>query len=269
MALTWLIDADQSSERSAEFQALIRSRGYECRPVKFFPETKPPGDIAGAEHLQIDARAVFFGGPALMDHIQTNRRWKPGGWCTFANFRCETYYCYFGKYLLNEDYVLLPAAEAVRRSSQLFDQLAVNGDVFIRPAVGRKLFVGTCVDIDDLRSTLSSRLDPRTMVVISSPKVVGREWRLFVAHNDVIASSQYADNGQVVRRPDCPSDVIHFAESILSDVAWRPDPLFSMDLCESGGRIFIVEINGFSCSNLYAADLNSIVDAVSETARRS
>ena len=133
MTFTWLIDADQSWERSADFQTLIRSRGYECRPVKFFPQTKSPGDIAGAEDLAIDARAVYFGGPALMDYIQTNRRWKPGGWCTFANFRCETYYCYFGRYLLNENYVLLPAAEAVRRSSRLFDELAVDGEVCLAP----------------------------------------------------------------------------------------------------------------------------------------
>lgn len=269
MKLTWLIDADQSFERSAEFQTLIRTRGYECRPVKFFPESKQPGDIVGAEHIPIDARVVFFGGPALMNHIQTNRRWKPGGWCTFANFCCETYYCYFGKYLLNEDYVMLPAAEAVRRSSQLFDQLAINGELFIRPAVGRKLFSGTCEYIDAFRSKLSNRLDPRTMVVISSPKTVVREWRLFVAHDDVITSSQYAVNGQLELRQGCPTDVLNFAETILSSVSWRPDPLFTMDFCESEGRIALVEINGFSCSNLYDADLNSIIDAVAEQARRS
>lgn len=269
MKLTWLVDAEHGIERSAEFQTIVRSRGYECRPVKYFPGTKSPGDIAGAENLSIDARVVFFGGPALMDHIQATRRWKPGGWCTFANFRCETYYCYFGRFLLNESYVLLPAAEAVRRSSSVFDQLAVNGEVFIRPAVGRKLFDGACVDIDSLRSTLNNRIDPRTMVVISSPKPVEREWRLFVAHDDVIASSQYADSGRFEQRSGCPRDIMDFATSILREVAWRPDPLFSMDICESEGRVSLVEINGFSCSGLYAADLNAIVDAVEGAALRS
>ncbi len=63
-------------------------------------------------------------------------------------------------------------------------------------------------------------------MVISSPKSIGKEWRLFVAHDQVFASSQYADQGQVAKQSGCPGEVLDFAERILSEVSWRPDPLF-------------------------------------------
>ncbi len=151
---TWLIEVEQAGTRSAELQEILRTRGIEYRPVKFYPERKPPGDVIGAESIPIDARVVYFGGPALMEHIQRTRRWRPGGWCTFANFHCEVYYCYFGQYLLNEDYVLLPACEAVRQSQRIFARLAVKGEVFFRPAAGRKHFNGQKVDDDDFSNNL-------------------------------------------------------------------------------------------------------------------
>ena len=49
----------------------------------------------------------------------------------------------------------------------------------------------------------------------------------------------------------------------------RPDPLFMMDVCESDGRLWLVELNGFSCSWLYACDLQAVVAAVSNLAARN
>src|SRR5262249_15475892 len=154
-------------------------------------------------------KIVFFGGMALMEHIQNHRRWRPGGWCTFANFSCHIYYCYFGKHLLNDKYTLLPAREALRLSTTLFDAHAKSGEVFIRPSIGRKLFTGKLADRDEFVNTLS-RLDPQSLIVVSTPKAIDREWRLYVAHDKIVAQSQYANRGQLAVSPECPDDVIAF-----------------------------------------------------------
>lgn len=262
MNATWLIDADCDGTRAEQLGLEIRRRGFEYRAIKFFPDDRYPGDIAGAEDIPLDANVVFFGGMPLMEHIQKSRRWQPGGWCTFANLFCHIYYCYFGKHLLNDDYTLLPATEALRQATSLFARHGTSDYVFLRPSIGRKVFTGKLADRDEFVNTLS-RLDPRQLIVISAPKRIGREWRLYVAQGEIVSQSQYGNNSQWAVSSECPDEVLAFGESVLRDTTWRPDPLFTMDICECEGRLRLVELNGFSCSNLYACDLGRIVTAAS------
>lgn len=261
----FLIDANADGARSEEMRAILAQRGINLRGVKLFPQSTFPHDIANAEEIGMDANAVCFGGPALIHHIQNKRRWIPGGWCSFENFSCDVYYTYFGEFLLNNRYTLLPAAEAIRQSNLLFEQFAVNGELFARPSVGRKLFTGRTFENDDFKETLSIIDDPRSLILISNPKKIDREWRLYVAHDSIVTFSQYAVNGERELKLECPSDVLNYGNKILKKTSWRPDPIFSMDLCESDGQIRLLELNGFSCSNLYACDLSPIIDTVIDT----
>ncbi len=99
--------------------------------------------------------------------------------------------------------------------------------------------------------------------MISTPKIIGREWRLVIAIDEVVASSQYRDNGTIAILPSCPDEVHQFATDILANVRWRPDKLFMMDVCESDGKLCLLELNSFSCSGLYACDLAAVIHAAS------
>ena len=55
---------------------------------------------------------------------------------------------------------------------------------------------------------------------------------------------------------------------MLNAMSWRPDPIFMIDVCESDGRLWLVELNGFSCSWLYQCDLPEVVERASELAVR-
>jgi hypothetical protein len=112
----------------------------------------------------------------------------------------------------------------------------------------------------------STRFDPATTIVIAAPKPIGREWRLVVSDGRVIAASQYAVGGERDIARDCPEEVRQFAEAMLAEVRWRPDPLYMLDVCESEGELRLVELNGFSCSWLYACDLAAVVEAASALA---
>lgn len=105
-------------------------------------------------------------------------------------------------------------------------------------------------------------------MVVAATKEIGREWRLVVAGDGVIASSQYADQGSKSALPGCPDEVRAFAEAMLAEVRWRPDPIFMMDVCESEGQLWLVELNGFSTSLLYHCDLEAVVGLASELAVR-
>ena len=56
---------------------------------------------------------------------------------------------------------------------------------------------------------------------------------------------------------------------MLAEVRWRPDPIFMLDICESAGRLWLVELNSFSCSWIYQPDLANVVTEASELAARA
>jgi hypothetical protein len=163
----------------------------------------------------------------------------------------------------------LPAAEAIRKRDQLYEEFGPDDEVFARPAGCNKLFTGRCVYKDDFASAMSpATFDSDAQVVVAAAREIGREWRLVVAGDRVIAVSQYAVEGNKCVEPGCPVEVRAFAESMQAEVRWRPDPIFMLDICESEGKLWLVELNGFSCSWLYACDVEAVVAAAGERAER-
>ena len=104
------------------------------------------------------------------------------------------------------------------------------------------------------------------MVVLAAPQPIGREWRLVVIDDKVVSGGQYAVNGSRAITTECPDEVRSFAESMLYTVRWRPDPAFMLDICESAGRLWLVELNSFSGSWLYRNDMSAVVQAASKLA---
>ena len=57
----------------------------------------------------------------------------PGAWCDPANLDCSCYFAHFGRYLLNQNYAILPGVEAVRQRDWLYEVLGRDDEVFARP----------------------------------------------------------------------------------------------------------------------------------------
>jgi hypothetical protein len=270
MRPTWLIEANVEGLPSGDLQEEVRRQGMTCRVVKHLPNLSAPKDIAGGEGIPFDACVVFRGSLGLMRHIQRTRHWKPGGWCSFANLACSTYYAHFGPFLLNRDYTLLPVGEALRLTDTLFARHGVNNRLFVRPDSVEKSFTGVLADKLIFTRTISAlSFDPTTLVLVARPRRLLHEWRLIVANGRVIAGSQYRNESGVTEEPGGPDEVMAFATSVLEKVEWRPDPLFAMDVCNSEDGFRVVELNSFSCSGQYLADLRPIVEAASAVAASS
>jgi hypothetical protein len=102
--------------------------------------------------------------------------------------------------------------------------------------------------------------------VIVAPVVnVGREWRYVVVQDEVVAGSAYEADGRTAI-PDDPSGTHwEFAQSIAKEMA-PPQDVFVMDICEVDERLRLLELNPFSGADLYAYDVNKVVEAVSRLA---
>jgi ATP-grasp domain, R2K clade family 3 len=199
-----------------------------------------------------------------------HHQWVPGAWCNPENLDCAAYFAYFGKFLLNQHYAIMPGVEAIRQRDWLFAIFGKDDEVFARPTSCHKLFVGRRISRDTFASALApTRYDPRTQVVVAAPREIAREWRLVAVGDRIIAGSQYAKGGTRAVAAACPAEVRSFAESMLAEVSWRPDPIFMLDVCEAEDRLWLVELNGFSCSWLYQCDLSAVVAEASELTRRA
>jgi hypothetical protein len=214
---------------------------------------------------------VFSGTWPLWRHIQLHRPdWIPGGWCSTENLDCCAYYPRFAGFLLNDRHVIMTGIEAIERREEIFERFSRDGRVFVRPTGCLKVFNGRCVNAADFAAALApARYDPATRIVVAEPKIIGREWRLVVAEHEPIAVSQYYEAGVTAIARGCPAAVWAFAEQVLAEVAWEPDEIFILDVCESAGALRVMELNGFSCAGLYECDLAKVVATASELADRA
>jgi hypothetical protein len=269
MRPVWLIEADVYGDEAGPLLAEIRRQGMAAELLPFRALLRETDVVAGGRPLADGDSVIAYGTFPFARQVQLHRRWPPGAWCDPARLDCACYFAYLGKYLLNQHYALLPGVEAVRQADWLYEVFGKDDEVFARPAGCDKKFTGRCVFRDDFASALGpTRYDPATLVVVAAPREIGREWRLVVAGDGVVAASQYATEGSKCVGPGCPAEVRAFAEAMLAEARWRPDPIFMMDVAESEGRLWLVELNGFSCSWLYASDLEAVVATAADLAGR-
>jgi hypothetical protein len=269
MKPVWLIEAGVYGAEANPLLSEIRRQGMIAEVVPHKALQKGTDTVVGGRTLADGDCVIGYGTFPFARQIQLHRRWVPGAWCDPANLDCTCYFAYFGKFLLNQHYAVLPGVEAIRQCDWLLDVFGKDDEVFARPAGCHKLFTGRCIYRDDFASALSpTRFDPTTLVVIAAPREIAREWRLVVAGDRVIAASPYAEEGSKAVAPGCPAEVHAFADAMLAEVSWRPDPMFMMDLCESEGRLWLVELNGFSTSWLYGCDPEAVVAGAGHLAAR-
>jgi hypothetical protein len=266
---TWLIEAGVYGDEAHPLLDEIRRQGMTADVVPHQMLRKGSTPVVGGQPLAPEGCVLGYGTYPFCQQILLHHRWLPGAWCSVQNLDCAVYFAYFGRFLLNQHYALMPGIEAIRQRHSLYAVFGRDERVFARPTSCHKLFVGRCIDRESFSVALApTRYDPTTLVVVAAPKQISREWRVIVIGDRMVSGSQYAEDGRRAIAADLPSEVRAFGESMLSEVRWRPDPAFMLDVCESGGRMWLVELNSFSGSWLYQCDLPTVVSAASELAEQ-
>src|SRR4051812_48587437 len=193
MRPSWLIEA---GVYGAEADPLVAGVGRQGMIVEVVPHRallKEKDIVAGGRPLADGDCVITYGTFPFARQVQLHRRWVPGAWCDPTNLECTTYFVRFGKFLLNQNYAILPAVQAICQRDWIYEEFGPDDEVFARPAGCDKVFTGRCVYRDDFASALSpATFDPDAQVVVAAPREIGREWRLVVAGDRVVAGSQYA-----------------------------------------------------------------------------
>ena len=272
MKVGWLIDGELFDSYRDDLVAAIRAQGHD---VKLVRAPSPPyhWEDSGCSYrnsFAADRCVVAVGDIGLVSRIESEQRWVPGAFATIDNFYCSSYFCRYGEFLLNADYLMLPFGEMRRCKDFLFQSVGRDGRIFVRPDSPLKLFTGQVVAADSYEKDLEYlgfyEFPESSLVVVSAPQSIDFEWRFVVAEKAVVAGSQYRAHGKLDIRPDFDVDAKQFAERVAA-TGDEPDPVWVVDVCKtSSGDYRLLEIGGFSFCDLYLTDKSAVVDAVSRVA---
>jgi hypothetical protein len=271
MKVKWLIEDYEHDSSLQPIMDEIEKQGMEYKIAKY-----EPWESCKLDHYPDKDCVVFYGTLNLGRQLQGQKGWIPGAYCNFKNLCCKTYYSYWGKYLFNQDYIMMPFLEIKRKQDWVFENYGVDDAIFIRPDSGAKCFTGQLLykELIDkeykLYANYAGKPLDEIMTVISSAKVIDKEWRCVVVDKKVVACSQYKKDGKLDISAEWDDDMceVMFYSQNIADEEWQPDIAYTLDICKSNGEYSLLEANSFSCSGLYECDPEPIVRAVSKAALR-
>lgn len=224
---------------------------------------------------------ICYGDIDFVRQAHQRARFIPGVWCNFENMKCSTYYAYFGEHLLNQQYQIIPLNELLRKWNDIVlvhslfteEQLAfikptfvasLCPSLFVRPDSGVKSFTGYVVAPNEKHKiqTLLESVGPETLIIIAPEKKITAEWRFVICDRQVITGCQYLP----VESPDLPPPLSFRLAGIIATQEWQPDLCYTVDIAESEGNIYLLEINSFGCAGFYDCNMNAIVKYASKVA---
>ncbi len=274
MNVGWLIDATAFEAYHDELASAITRQGHSVVSIN---RPNPPYQWTDTKNAY---RKAFPSGSCVVAHgdidlvlrVRADNFWTPGVFASVERFFCSHYYSHFGKFLLNRDYIMLPYAELPRCQDFLFDSLGQEDTLFVRPDSPLKLFTGMTISRPTFQRDFEFmgfyEFPVESLVVVSSPKRIVSEWRFVVVDRTIVSGSQYVEAREKISRTANDPKALDFAQSIL-DVEYEPDPVWVLDVCQTDDNHYhLLEIGGFSFSDLYATDKELVVQAVSAVAAR-
>ncbi len=219
-------------------------------------------EVGELEKYPYNSCVLCYGSIDFVRYIQRLYPWIPGVWCNFHSMKCSTYYSYFGEYLLNRQYAMMPLGDLYNRWEDLMT-IVDKKSLFVRPDSGAKPFTGFVVSPDSKHKiqSLITTVGPETLVVTSLVRTIQSEFRFVVCDKRVVAGCRYLPTEQKETTPTS----LRLARLIALH-EWQPDLCYTIDIAEHNDKVYLLEINSFSSSGFYECDLSSIIENANKAA---
>jgi hypothetical protein len=262
--VNWLIEHNISDVHELFLAALTR-QNYTYKEVRYLDFDPRKSDAYFPDH-----DCVLFRGTLNLGRSILRTSWVPGAYMDERNLRCTSYYTYFGKYLLNNQYFILPLGELIRRQAEILAYFGSAGELFIRPDSNMKTFRAGIFDLQKLNTiaAIGSELsrDMTTLVLVSQKRSISREWRFFIYKNEIVTGSLYLVGEDRIDERIKGGHLEDYLNRVLQQVDWYPELLYCVDICESEGELYILELGSYSCAGEYGVDLDLLIEAGAKAA---
>ncbi|MDO6429647.1 ATP-grasp domain-containing protein [Flavitalea sp. BT771] len=204
---------------------------------------------------------IFYGSTTFNNLAYSNKELSAGVFFNPTTFSIERYIKEWGQYMLNYGAIVTTFEELAQTE---YDPERM---LFIRPDDDGKSFAGEVLRFDEyhewferLKMIENAGISGKTRIIVGEPFHIGREWRLWCVDKKVIAATLYRNKFKLEKLRGCPNEVISFAEARCLQFA--PHDVFVMDVCETGGDLYIVECNCMNAAGFYHADIEAIVSNI-------
>lgn len=269
----WFIETTIFEQNTQSLMEEIESQGMTYETAEGAEERW--GISSYLDLFEKDDCVIYRGSLEFGGQVMREAPWIPGVYRDLPKYDCTNYYPKFGKYLLNEEYIMLPWGDLRRRKDWLFEKVGNSDAAFIRPNAGNKIFAGKVVYKEnwdkDLELLGFYDVPDDELCVVCYPRNVGEEMRWVVVDGEIITGSVYKDEeGNVLEEAvTLTKDSLSWrnAASILDNVKYHPERVWTFDTCFTKSRdYYVLEVGCFSCAGLYGAAMEPIVREVSRIA---
>jgi len=257
--IQWVLEQDVLPELHEKMARSIRACGMSVIPWQ--DDWKSTGDWPQLT----SQRAIFHGSLENAAFVRNEIPWKPGAYCNVERFQCSSWYPSTSRWVFNQPWKVMPAQELIATARSVAHELAAGERLFVRPDSPLKPFSGRVVEVNDISL---DRLDfgfyfddPVLPVLIAPVREVGRESRFVIVNSRVVATSDYVSEGRAASSSDVNDSHSDFAAHVAKSIS-SPDDVYVMDICESDGRLWLLELNPFSGADLYNCNIDDVVNAV-------
>jgi hypothetical protein len=263
----WLVEDFAADNKFDALVEEIKRQDMECEVVRY-----EPFQSGSYNKLKDEDCVIVQSSINLALQLMRQKKWIPGPWLTAENYKCITYYTHFGKYLFNDQYMILPRDEVRRRLNWLYQKpFGIQNQLFFRPDSGLKPFYAGLTTLDDFESFwkwVEEFTEPTELVIISTPKDILGEWRFICADHKIITGCQYQFEGNLQFASGYPDGARNIANRVAAEI-FSPDPMYIIDICKAhDGQYYLLEINSFSCGGLYYCEMKPIVENAKRIAIR-
>lgn len=208
-----------------------------------------------------DECIIFYGSTTLMLNASKDAELSTGVFFNKDSFQIKNYLDKWKEKMLNGDGQIITIEEFI--TSQYQD----NKSFFIRPNEDTKSFSGTVISYSEFKEAAAKfvnqnpHIQSESLILISEPKEIEKEWRNFIVDGRVIDASRYCINGKLnIDKNDIPLDMIKFSEDCCTQ--YVPHDIFVMDVALYKGKYYIIECNCFNGTGFYKHDIKKIVMGV-------
>ncbi|RMC33719.1 ATP-grasp domain-containing protein [Paracoccus alkanivorans] len=148
---------------------------------------------------------------------------------------------------------------------------------FIRPVADSKELAGSVKTAAEIRETArkvmsldsteipNGSLRPDTLMMLTPPARIRKEWRVWIVKGEVVTYSLYKEGTRVAYRHEIDDDAHEFARSLvrLND---SYSPAYVMDICRTDDGLRLLETNCINAAGFYAADLVKLAATIDNMA---
>lgn len=100
-----------------------------------------------------------------------------------------------------------------------------------------------------------------TLLMLTEPVRILREWRLWVVKGRIVTHSLYREGLRVVYRHEIDDDALEFAQRMV-DLNPGYAPAYVIDICRTDEGLKLLETNSINAAGFYAADLLKLAAAI-------